>query len=261
MNHHKTLKFQRFDGIIKNNATCGFFAIASEELPNGSYFFYFYTYHSQLRDIVMAYVEIWKSGRLITRRLVDEHKAQKGFNVRLGSIGEVHVAIGQSEILGKYEVRVFAGEPPEISRKEKEKPTELSKEEQDSPQLDFSLGAPGISKDKKDVWPDIEGYKIIEQVGEGGMGIVWCAEQLSTKRKVALKLMVSHRVESLKAQARFQREVELTARLDHPNIARIYDSGLHRGMYYYVMELVDGVPLDKYVKSKSLSQVHILFLM
>jgi len=93
------------------------------------------------------------------------------------------------------------------------------------------------------------------------MGTVWRAEQLSTRRQVALKLALSHRIESPKAQALFQREVELTARLGHPNIARIYDSGLHQGMYYYAMELVDGMSLDRYVRSKALSRDQILALM
>ncbi|UCF16716.1 MAG: protein kinase, partial [Phycisphaerales bacterium] len=75
------------------------------------------------------------------------------------------------------------------------------------------------------------------------------------------KLLTTQRVDSPKAQARFQREVELTARLDHPNIARIYDSGLHQGMYYYAMELIEGAPLDQYVKGKSLSRTEILALM
>jgi WD40 repeat protein/serine/threonine protein kinase len=123
------------------------------------------------------------------------------------------------------------------------------------------METPGLRVEQMDRYPDIEGYKIIEPLGEGGMGIVWRAEQLSTRRQVALKLMVSHRIESPKAQARFQREVELTARLDHPNIARIYDSGLHQEMYYYAMELIDGAPLDQYVKSKSLSRTQILALM
>ncbi|UCC96476.1 MAG: protein kinase [Phycisphaerales bacterium] len=121
--------------------------------------------------------------------------------------------------------------------------------------------ATGPQTGKLDECPDIEGYKIIEPLGKGGMGVVWRAEQLSTRRQVALKLLVSHRIDSAKAQARFQREVELTARLDHPNIARIYDSGLHHGMYYYAMELVDGISLDRYVKSQSLSKTQILALM
>lgn len=207
----------------------------------------------------MAYVEVWKSGRLITRRRVDEQKAQKGCRVRLGSAGEVRVAIGQSETLGELEVRMFAGEPPPAWQEVKKTVSRPPQDDQSLPPL--SVETPGLRAEQMDRYPDIEGYKIIEPLGEGGMGIVWRAEQLSTRRQVALKLMVSHRIESPKAQARFQREVELTARLDHPNIARIYDSGLHQGMYYYAMELIDGVPLDQYVKSKSLSRTQILALM
>ena len=77
----------------------------------------------------MAYVEVWKSGRLITRHLVDEQKARKGCKVRLGSIGEVHVTIGQSEKLGKLDVRMFAGEPPEVPQNEEKETPELSKKE------------------------------------------------------------------------------------------------------------------------------------
>jgi len=62
--------------------------------------------------VAMAYVEVWKSGRLLTRRRVDEEKARKGCRVRLGSAGEVRVAVGQTETLGTFEVRIFEGEPP-----------------------------------------------------------------------------------------------------------------------------------------------------
>jgi hypothetical protein len=60
---------------------------------------------------------------------------------------------------------------------------------------------------------------------------------------------------------RFEREVELAARLNHPNIARIYDSGVHQGLYYYAMELIDGVWLDVYVKEHNLSLPQVLQLM
>ena len=65
----------------------------------------------------MAYVEVWKSGRLVTRRRVDEQRARKGCKVRLGSAGEVRIAIGQSETLGEFEVRMFEGEPPIAHRR------------------------------------------------------------------------------------------------------------------------------------------------
>jgi WD40 repeat protein len=207
----------------------------------------------------MAYVEVWKSGRLLTRRQVDEEKAKKGCRVRLGSAGEVRVAVGQSETVGTFEVRMFEGDPPVGAQKIE---GTVSGPPLDEPRLPpLSLGNPADRTGQIDGAPDIEGYKIIEPLGRGGMGTVWRAEQLSTHRQVALKLAVSHRIESLKTQALFQREVELTARLDHPNIARIYDSGMHRGMYYYAMELVDGVSLDQYVKSRALSRNGILSLM
>jgi serine/threonine protein kinase len=109
--------------------------------------------------------------------------------------------------------------------------------------------------------PHVEGYHIVEPIGQGGMGTVWSAVQLSTRREVALKLLGKGAFSSEKSQARFEREVELTARLEHPNIARIYDSGLHQGVHYYAMELIEGIPLDKYVKEHNLTQRQILELM
>jgi len=207
----------------------------------------------------MAYVEVWKSGRLLTRRRVDEEKARKGCRVRLGSAGEVRVAVGQTETIGTFEVRMFEGEPLVDAEQIGETASRLPHDEPHLPPL--SVRAADRRAEPINTYPDIKGYKIIEPLGRGGMGMVWRAEQLSTRRQVALKLAVSHRIESPKAHALFQREVELTARLDHPNIARIYDSGLHQGMYYYAMELVDGVPLDQYVRSKALSRDQILILM
>src|SRR4029078_6468556 len=63
------------------------------------------------------------------------------------------------------------------------------------------------------------------------------------------------------ACARFDREVELAARLEHPNIARVYDSGLHQGIYFYAMELIDGQPLDLFVATHRLTRLQILDLM
>ncbi len=108
--------------------------------------------------------------------------------------------------------------------------------------------------------PDIEGYRIIDKVGEGGMATVWRALQLSTQREIALKVLGAGTFGSKKARIRFEREVELTARLEHPNIARVYDSGLHRGMYYYAMELFEGEHLDKYILGRQLTKRDILEL-
>lgn len=100
--------------------------------------------------ITMAYVEVWKSGRLVARRCVDEQKAKTGCRIRLGATGEVRVAIGQSEKLGEFEVRMFEGEPPPVP--ETLKRTVSVSDDQNAPSLAGKTGE----------YPDIEGYKIID---------------------------------------------------------------------------------------------------
>ena len=121
--------------------------------------------------------------------------------------------------------------------------------------------SPDEGSEQSPVPPQVEGYEIREPLGEGGMGTVWRAVQLSTRREVALKVMRKGAFGTNKDRARFEREVQLAARLQHPNIAVIYDSGLHRGMYFYAMELVQGVPAHQYVKDRRLTHREILKLM
>jgi len=83
-----------------------------------------------------------------------------------------------------------------------------------------SAGSPDV--------PHIEGYDIASRLGEGAMGTVWKAVQRSTRREVALKLMSRALLGSKKVQQRFEREVELAARLEHPHIARVYDSRIEK---------------------------------
>ncbi|MCX5671838.1 MAG: tetratricopeptide repeat protein [Planctomycetota bacterium] len=109
--------------------------------------------------------------------------------------------------------------------------------------------------------PEVEGYEVLGPLGEGGMGTVWRAVQLSTHREVALKLLGHGTFTSDKARLRFEREVEVTAGLEHPHIARVYDSGLRHGVYYYAMELVEGLPLDAYAEQNHLDRRQILQLM
>lgn len=205
----------------------------------------------------MAYIEVWKSGQLLTVRRVDEQKARRGCRVRLGSAGEVRLAIGESQTIGELEIRMFSGDPYPPKGEEFSADLQTARNQP----LDFSTDGISSNLDQIPGSPESRGYRIIEPLGEGGMGTVWRAEQLGTHRQVALKVLGSHRFGSEKARIRFEREVELAARLDHPNIARIYDSDIHMGMYYYVMELVEGLPLDRYVESHSPSLPSLLALM
>jgi len=108
--------------------------------------------------------------------------------------------------------------------------------------------------------PEIAGYEAIEILGFGGMGVVWKAVQLGTNREVAIKLMRPGRTENLSSLKLFRQEVGLVSKLEHPNIARIYDSGIHRLDYFFAMELIHGDDLLTYVKKNNLSQKQILQL-
>ncbi|MBL8765648.1 MAG: protein kinase, partial [Phycisphaerae bacterium] len=86
-------------------------------------------------------------------------------------------------------------------------------------------------------------YKLLEQIGEGGMGVVYMAEQLApVRRKVALKI-IKPGMDSRQVVGRFEAERQALAMMDHPNIARVLDGGeTDLGRPYFVMELVCGMP-------------------
>jgi serine/threonine protein kinase len=97
-------------------------------------------------------------------------------------------------------------------------------------------------------------YELIEKLGEGGFGIVWLAEQSEpVRREVAIKL-IKPGIDSEEVLARFQREQQVLARLDHPGIARVFDVGLtSEDRPYIVMELVRGLPITGYCQQHGLS--------
>ncbi len=90
-------------------------------------------------------------------------------------------------------------------------------------------------------------YKLMEQIGEGGMGLVFVAEQQQpVRRKVALKL-IKPGMDSRQVIARFEAERQALAMMDHPNIAKVYDGGTtSEGRPFFVMEFVKGVPITDY---------------
>src|SRR5262249_16772427 len=97
-------------------------------------------------------------------------------------------------------------------------------------------------------------YKLVEQIGEGGMGTVWMAQQTEpVKRLVAVKL-VKAGMDSKQVIARFEAERQALALMDHPNIAHVLDAGTTRaGRPYFVMELVKGVPITRYCDDQRLT--------
>ena len=90
-------------------------------------------------------------------------------------------------------------------------------------------------------------YKLLQQIGEGGFGVVFMAEQQEpVRRKVALKI-IKPGMDSRAVVARFEAERQALALMDHPNIAHIFDGGTtDSGRPYFVMELVKGVPITEF---------------
>ena len=90
-------------------------------------------------------------------------------------------------------------------------------------------------------------YKLLEQIGEGGYGVVYMAEQTQPiRRRVALKI-IKLGMDTRQVVARFEHERQALALMDHPNIARVLDAGAtEAGRPYFVMELVRGIPITDY---------------
>lgn len=101
--------------------------------------------------------------------------------------------------------------------------------------------------------PDAIGpYKVIEIIGEGGMGTVFAAQQSSPQRDVALKC-VKPGMDSRQVLARFETERQTLALMEHPNIATVFDAGVSRsGRPYFAMELVRGQPITAYADTHAL---------
>src|SRR5690242_2425143 len=97
-------------------------------------------------------------------------------------------------------------------------------------------------------------YKLLQQIGEGGMGVVFMAEQQRpVRRKVALKI-IKPGMDSRQVIARFEAERQALALMDHLNIARVLDAGTtEAGRPYFVMELVHGVPITRYCDDNKLT--------
>jgi serine/threonine protein kinase len=97
-------------------------------------------------------------------------------------------------------------------------------------------------------------YRLLERIGEGGMGEVYAAEQLEpVVRRVALKI-IKPGMDSAQVVARFEAERQALARMTHPNVAQVYDGGATEdGRPYFVMELVDGAQVTEYCDRNQLS--------
>jgi non-specific serine/threonine protein kinase/serine/threonine-protein kinase len=105
----------------------------------------------------------------------------------------------------------------------------------------------GVAPSPTETPERITGYRILQQIGEGGMGVVYEAEQLEpVRRRVAVKVIKAG-MDTKAVVARFESERQALAMMDHPNIARVYDAGTtEQGRPFFAMEYISGEPITRY---------------
>src|SRR5512136_2994196 len=95
-------------------------------------------------------------------------------------------------------------------------------------------------------------YRIIEKIGAGGMGDVYLAEDTELNRQVALKFLPLHLCQDAECRARFKREAQAAAKLDHPNIVSVFEVGEFQGRPFFSMQHVEGHSLKEVIAGKTM---------
>ena len=96
-------------------------------------------------------------------------------------------------------------------------------------------------------------YKVIEKIGEGGMGVLYLTEDLELNRKAVLKFLPPDMMDDPDINLRFRREAQSAGSLSHPNIVTIYDVGIHENKTFIAMEYVEGKTLRELIKNDDLT--------
>ena len=95
----------------------------------------------------------------------------------------------------------------------------------------------------------IDNYRILREIGRGGMGIVYEAQDETLDRRVALKVLRCAKGDEEQAILRFQREARTAAKLHHTNIVPVFGTGFFQGEFYYVMQAIRGIGIDRFIDS------------
>src|SRR5215471_4784162 len=101
------------------------------------------------------------------------------------------------------------------------------------------------------------GYQLEEEIGRGSMGMVYRGKQIALGREVAIKVLPRSLAKDASYVARFIREAQIVAGLNHPNIVQIYDAGQEDGLLYFVMEYIQGPTLSSLLHIDSTIPQHI----
>lgn len=125
----------------------------------------------------------------------------------------------------------------------------------ESPRVRPADFEPPESGDLEKIFPNLEVKRL---VGRGGMGAVYEAFQKDLEREVALKILPPETADDLEFQERFRREAATLAKLDHPNIVRLFDYGEREGYFYFIMEYVEGADLSALMSDGEFSPQEVL---
>ena len=131
----------------------------------------------------------------------------------------------------------------------------------ESPALEAPTRILSDTEGQSTVSPLVGSYKVIREIGHGGMGTVYLAARADDqyKKLVAIKL-VRRGMDTESILSRFRHERQILASLDHPNIARLLEGGTTNGLPYFVMEHIEGQPIDEYCDSRKLTTIERLKL-
>ncbi|HVV99322.1 MAG TPA: protein kinase [Planctomycetaceae bacterium] len=158
-----------------------------------------------------------------------------------------------AEVADEYIERVERGEAVDIEEYASRYPEIADIVRKVLPALKLmKLSASGSSSSGHASGPEISGgllgdYRILRQIGRGGMGVVYEAEQISLNRRVAVKVLPFAAALDPKQLQRFKHEVQTAAHLHHTNIVPVYAVGCERGVYYYAMQFIEGQSLAEVV--------------
>jgi tetratricopeptide (TPR) repeat protein len=150
---------------------------------------------------------------------------------------------GSELVYSEFQLRSQLGESPSVEEylsRFPEMGTDLKRHMEEHPVGENTMVGP----------PTIAGHDVLGVLGRGGMGVVYKARQKNLNRIVALKMVLAGAHADPKELARFRREAEAVAHLQHPNIVQIYEVGEHGGLPFFSLEYVDGGGLDKALAGK-----------